>query len=85
MIATAPSLDNLRATLPHIAGEEAAITAITQHSEPVFLPKTNLRLENITAGFACALHMHQPTIPAGANGAPGRWRQPQRQRLCLVL
>ncbi len=71
MIATAPSLsglDDLRATLPNIAGEETAIAAITNRSEPVFLPQTNLRLENITAGFACALHMHQPTIPAGANG-----------------
>jgi len=26
------------------------------------------RLENVNSGFACALHMHQPTIPAGENG-----------------
>jgi hypothetical protein len=72
MLTATPSrfgLDDLRATLPPIAGEEATIAAITQHCEPVFLPRTNLRLNNITAGFACALHMHQPTIPAGANGA----------------
>ena len=36
---------------------------------PVFLPNNNLRLEEITTAFACALHMHQPTIPSGANGA----------------
>ncbi|GAP95683.1 hypothetical protein [Leptolyngbya sp. NIES-2104] len=37
-------------------------------SDPVFLPTTNLRLESMNASFACALHMHQPTIPAGMNG-----------------
>jgi hypothetical protein len=41
---------------------------VVQHDNPVFLNNTNQSLENITAGFACALHMHQPTIPAGANG-----------------
>jgi hypothetical protein len=71
MIAIAPSLsklEELRAGLPNIAGWESDISAVTNHNEPVFLPKTNLRLEDITAGFACALHMHQPTIPAGKNG-----------------
>lgn len=69
MIAIAPSpskLEELRAGLPNISGWESDIAAVTNHNEPVFLLKTNLRLEDITAGFACALHMHQPTIPAGA-------------------
>ncbi|WP_302885376.1 glycosyl hydrolase family 57 [Kovacikia minuta] len=74
MLATAPSPDlpelaELRSGLPNICGWEAEIRAVVNHNEPVFLPETNLRSENITAGFACALHMHQPTIPAGANGA----------------
>ena len=73
MTATAPSpnlpvLEELRSGLPNICGWEAQISSVVNHNEPVFLPKTNLRLEDITAGFACALHMHQPTIPAGANG-----------------
>ncbi|GAB4181272.1 MAG: glycoside hydrolase [Coleofasciculaceae cyanobacterium] len=73
MTATAPSpnlpfLDELRSGLPNICGWEAEISSVVNHNEPVFLPKTNLRLEDITAGFACALHMHQPTIPAGGNG-----------------
>ncbi len=73
MIATAraasqPKIEELKEGLPAICGWEAEISAATNHSEPVFLPTTNLRLEKITAGFACALHMHQPTIPAGANG-----------------
>ncbi len=54
--------------LPPIAGSEAEILALVQQPGPVFLPRTNLRLEEIRSGFACALHMHQPTIPAGAHG-----------------
>ena len=63
-----PALVEVRSGLPNICGWEADISAVVQQNHPVFLPKTNLRLENIKAGFACALHMHQPTIPAGANG-----------------
>lgn len=75
MIATAPTpshptLNDMRAGLPNICGWEETITAIANHDKPVFLPNTNLRIQDITAGFACALHMHQPTIPAGENGAP---------------
>ncbi len=55
-------------SLPPIAGSEAEILALMQQAGPVFLPCTNLHLEQIRSGFACALHMHQPTIPAGANG-----------------
>ncbi|HEY9906070.1 MAG TPA: glycosyl hydrolase family 57 [Thermosynechococcaceae cyanobacterium] len=55
-------------SLPPIAGWEAAAQAVTASADPVFLPQTNLRLENISAGFAIALHMHQPTIPAGHDG-----------------
>jgi len=54
--------------LPPIAGREAEILALMQQEGPVALPRTNLNLEQINAAFACALHMHQPTIPAGANG-----------------
>jgi hypothetical protein len=55
-------------SLPPIAGSEAEILALMQQAVPVFLPRTNLHLEQIRSGFACALHMHQPTIPAGTNG-----------------
>jgi hypothetical protein len=54
--------------LPPIAGLEAEILALVQDSGPVFLQNTNLNLEQIRSAFACALHMHQPTIPAGADG-----------------
>ena len=53
---------------PTISGWEAEIRAIVSQNDLVFLPTTNLRLDQITSGFACALHMHQPTIPAGAKG-----------------
>ncbi|MEA5534490.1 glycosyl hydrolase family 57 [Crocosphaera sp. XPORK-15E] len=74
MIATAPAsngtnIQGLKPELPPISGWEAEITSIVQHNDPVFLPTSNINLSNIKAGFACALHMHQPTIPAGANGA----------------
>jgi hypothetical protein len=70
-----PELPEIISDLPNICGWEAEISSVTSHSEPIFLGTTsntlatsNLNLENISAGFACALHMHQPTIPAGANG-----------------
>jgi hypothetical protein len=54
--------------LPPIAGREAELLALVRQPGPVALPRTNLKLEEIRSGFACALHMHQPVIPAGANG-----------------
>lgn len=54
--------------LPNICGRDAEVLAVRSKREPVFLPTTNIRLEEISAAFAIALHMHQPTIPAGANG-----------------
>ena len=58
----------MRSGLPNICGWEGAIAETVNHTDPIFLPDTNLRIQDITSGFACALHMHQPTIPAGANG-----------------
>ena len=55
--------------LPNICGSEAEIAKIVNHDEPVYLPPvTNVNLDQIRAGFACALHMHQPTVPAGHHG-----------------
>lgn len=73
MIATAPSsnaenIQGLKPGLPPISGWEQEIASVVQHDQPVFLPTTNINLDNIKAGFACALHMHQPTIPAGHDG-----------------
>lgn len=54
--------------LPNFCGFESNIRSVTNHAEPVFLPLTNLKLDQVSAGFACALHMHQPTIPGGSQG-----------------
>lgn len=64
-----PDLVEIQSGLPNICGWEAEIQSVVNHNEPIFLPTTNLNLEHITAGFACALHMHQPTIPAGWEGS----------------
>ncbi|MFZ0409192.1 MAG: glycosyl hydrolase family 57 [Cyanobium sp.] len=54
--------------LPPIAGHEAEILALVQQDRPGVPAQTDLDLEQIQSTFACALHMHQPTIPAGVNG-----------------
>ncbi|MBH8554162.1 glycosyl hydrolase family 57 [Nostocaceae cyanobacterium CENA357] len=53
---------------PNISGYETEVLAVVNHDAPVFLPSTNIRLEDVKAVFAIALHMHQPTIPAGHDG-----------------
>jgi hypothetical protein len=63
-----PNLSPLIDGLPNICGWEAEVQAIATQDRPVFLPKTNIKIEDIKSAFAIALHMHQPTIPAGANG-----------------
>lgn len=73
MIATAtagtlPHLSPLIDGWPNICGWEAEVQAIATQDRPVFLPNTNIKIEDIKAAFAIALHMHQPTIPAGQNG-----------------
>ena len=54
--------------LPAIAGREQQILALVQPGGEGAAPPRALRLEQLRSAFACALHMHQPTIPAGASG-----------------
>ncbi|WP_414753918.1 glycosyl hydrolase family 57 [Anabaena sp. CCY 9910] len=54
--------------LPNISGWEAEVLSVVNNDAPVFLPTTNIKLEDVNAVFAIALHMHQPTIPAGDGG-----------------
>ncbi|MDF5712215.1 MAG: glycosyl hydrolase family 57 [Nostoc sp. S4] len=54
--------------LPNISGWEAEVLSVVNHDAPVFLPTTNIKLDDVNAVFAIALHMHQPTIPAGYGG-----------------
>lgn len=54
--------------LPLICGRETDIHSIAHSQSALWLPRTNLQLETLSATFAIALHMHQPTVPAGASG-----------------
>ncbi|MEB3265783.1 MAG: glycosyl hydrolase family 57 [Cyanobacteriota bacterium] len=56
--------------LPPIAGREAELLALMGREPPQAPPAAAgpLAPAAIRSAFACALHMHQPTIPAGADG-----------------
>jgi PAS domain-containing protein len=54
---------------PQLAGDEATAESVVQNAEAHWLPRTTVPFDRISAGFAIALHMHQPTIPAGMQGA----------------
>ena len=67
-IATTPQ-NNLEIStngLPNICGWESEIATVVNQNQPIFLPHSKIDIAEVNAGFACALHMHQPTIPAGA-------------------
>jgi hypothetical protein len=55
--------------LPPIAGREAAIQALLQPPLAMGQHHGERNQARIRSAFACALHMHQPAIPAGAGGA----------------
>ena len=54
--------------LPPICGYEFSINKLVNKKKNSRRFKENSNLKSINSGFACALHMHQPTIPAGKNG-----------------
>ena len=68
MLAAASPPATYDQTLPTLCGWESSIQGVGQSEQPVFLEHTNLNLSHLSAGFAIALHMHQPTIPAGPAG-----------------
>ncbi|MGF1541342.1 MAG: glycosyl hydrolase family 57 [Pleurocapsa sp.] len=66
-VASSHTLEISRHGLPNICGWESEISSVVNHKRSIFLP-SNIDINKINSGFACALHMHQPTIPAGTNG-----------------
>lgn len=68
MSSEAARLPKEQAGLPPLAGWEAEIDAAMASKQPLFAEHSNLKLDDIQAGFAIALHMHQPTIPGGRQG-----------------
>ncbi|MGD1939652.1 MAG: glycosyl hydrolase family 57 [Cyanophyceae cyanobacterium] len=58
--------------VPNVSGDEGIISEAVSGKDPVYFGKTGLTLDQfrgLGSSFACALHMHQPTVPAGENGA----------------
>ncbi len=53
---------------PPISGREADIAAVMLTPRHAWA-NSAIDLEQLRSGFACALHMHQPTVPAGANNS----------------
>jgi glycosyl hydrolase family 57 len=53
--------------LPNLCGSEPLVSAAVEagRSTPVYAGRSPIRLADIDAAFAVALHMHQPLIPAG--------------------
>jgi hypothetical protein len=64
-----PALTEIVEGLPNICGWEETVQQVVTGTEPVFLPHTPVKLGSVQSAFAIALHMHQPTIPAGYEGA----------------
>lgn len=64
---TTVRLDETVGGLPNICGQEELIAEATKEPGPIYLPESGIDFGSIRAGFANALHMHQPLIPAGGD------------------
>ena len=53
---------------PPISGREADVAAVMLKPRQAWLNST-IKWDQLRSGFACALHMHQPTVPAGPNNS----------------
>ena len=55
--------------LPNLCGAEDQIQSAVRAGKgrPVFLPESRVNWGGLKSAFACALHMHQPLIPAGGS------------------
>ena len=53
--------------LPNICGSDALIDQATAQPNPIHSPPNGIDFNSIRSGFAVALHMHQPLIPAGSD------------------
>ena len=49
---------------PPISGREADVAALMQKPRQAW-SNSSIKWDQLRSGFACALHMHQPTVPAG--------------------
>lgn len=51
--------------VPNISGFENAEAQAVRQPGPFYLPESGIDFRRVRSGFANALHMHQPLIPAG--------------------
>jgi hypothetical protein len=52
--------------VPNISGSESVIAEVMARRGPFYLPDSGIDFGRAHSGFANALHMHQPLIPAGS-------------------
>ena len=52
---------------PNICGREKEVLKYSQAAEDQYAPISNIPFDRIQSAFGVALHMHQPTIPAGSD------------------
>ncbi|MEM9656875.1 MAG: glycosyl hydrolase family 57, partial [Planctomycetota bacterium] len=55
------------AELPNLCGNERLIAETANSRQPAYLPESRIDFNAIRSGFANALHMQQPLIPAGGD------------------
>ncbi|MFA5388394.1 MAG: glycosyl hydrolase family 57 [Candidatus Omnitrophota bacterium] len=53
--------------MPNICGNEKEIEKAVKTRKDVFYPESNILFDKVRSSFGVALHMHQPTIPAGGD------------------
>lgn len=53
---------------PAISGRETELLKQANQASDNWKRSTNIKIDQLNAGYACALHMHQPTIPTGDQG-----------------
>src|SRR5690348_8491175 len=62
-----PQLAEHTDTLPNICGSEELVASTMSKGGPFYLRESGIDFGSIHSGFACALHMHQPLIPAAGS------------------
>ena len=53
--------------LPNIWGNQKRIKKLTSQKKDHYIPFSNIDFSQVQSAFGIALHMHQPTIPAGSD------------------
>ena len=53
---------------PAISGRESELLQQVNQASDNWKESSDIKFDQLKAGYACALHMHQPTIPAGSEG-----------------